>query len=177
MTSISLAVCRSERNLKRNQHYFHIIKISNLSNLSKLILIIISKRKLKSSGGSGHIAVFNTLAIGHTKHPHEQRISSWPFKNKLRGSNRQDYVFIRPPGISHGAFELRMDNVWFCKVLLLFQVESNTDLGPKRHSCAFVTVVLEEYSGPRRPGKLYLLYLQHVFNLLYIDYLGCTYCT
>ena len=97
--------------------------------------------------------MINTLAIGHTKHPHEQRISSWPFKKKLRGSNRQDYVFIRPPGISHGAFQLRMDNVWFCKVLLLFQVESNTDLGLKRHSCAFVTV-LEEYSGPRRPGTL-----------------------
>jgi hypothetical protein len=124
-------------------------------------------RKLKSSGGSGEIVVFNTLAIGHTKHPHEQRISSWPFKKKLRGSNRQDFVFIRPPGIAHGAFELRMDNVWFCKVLLLFQVESNTDVGLKRHSCAFVTV-LEEYSGPRRPGKFedYLFYLVH---LLYLD--------
>jgi hypothetical protein len=65
----------------------------------------------------------------------------------------QDYIFIRPPGISHGAFELRMDNVWFCKVLLLFHFESNTDVGLKRHSCAFVTV-LEEYSGPRRPGTL-----------------------
>ena len=158
--------------------YFYLDYICYLLHLNDLQNrgLLDTLRKLKSSGGSGHIAVFNTLAIGHTKHPHEQRISSWPFKNKLRGSNRQDYVFIRPPGISHGAFELRMDNVWFCKVLLLFQVESNTDLGPKRHSCAFVTV-LEEYSGPRRPGKLYLLYLQHVFNLLYIDYLGYTYCT
>ena len=38
-----------------------------------------------------------------------------------------------------------MDNVWFCKVLLLFQVESNTDVGLKRHSCAFVTVLEAEY--------------------------------
>jgi len=111
-------------------------------------------RKLKSTGGSGHIVIFNTLAIGHTKHPHEQRISSWPFPGeKLRASNRQDFVFIRPPGISHGAFQLRMDNVWFCKVLLLFQIESKTDLGWKRHSCAFVSV-LEEYTGPRRAGEL-----------------------
>ena len=154
--------------------YFYLDYICYLLHLNDLQNrgLLDTLRKLKSSGGSGHIAVFNTLAIGHTKHPHEQRISSWPFKNKLRASNRQDYVFIRPPGISHGAFELRMDNVWFCKVLLLFQVESNTDLGPKRHSCAFVTV-LEEYSGPRRPGKLYLSYLQHVFDLSNIDYLDC----
>ena len=79
-------------------------------------------RKLRSTQGTGHIAIFNTLAIGHTKHPNEQRISCWPFAGKkLRSSNRQDFVFIRPPGISHGAFELRMDNVWFCKILLLFQ--------------------------------------------------------
>ncbi len=79
--------------------------------------------------------------------------------------------------ISHGAFELRMDNVWLCKVLLLFQVESNTELGLKRHSCAFVTV-LEEYSGPRRPGNFndYLLNLEHLYNLDYINYLdhNCT---
>jgi hypothetical protein len=68
-------------------------------------------------------------AIGHTKHPNEQRISSWPFAvKKLSGANRQDSVFIRPPGISHGAFELRMDNVWFCKILLLFEIESKTAL-------------------------------------------------
>ena len=36
--------------------------------------------------------------------------------------------------------------------LLLFQVESKTDLGMKRHSCAFVSV-MEEYTGPRRPGE------------------------
>jgi hypothetical protein len=37
-------------------------------------------------------------------------------------------------------------------ILLLFQVESKTDLGLKRHSCAFVSV-LEEYAGPRQPGE------------------------
>ena len=123
-------------------------------------------RKLRSTGGTGHIVIFNTLAIGHTKHPNEQRISCWPFAGKkLRGSNRQDFVFIRPPGISHGAFELRMDNVWFCKILLFFQVESKTDVGLKRHSCAFVSV-LEEYSGHWRPGELLILLMILIMFIL-----------
>ena len=115
-------------------------------------------QKLRSSKGNGHFLIFNTLAIVHTKHPHEQRISSWPFVlKKLQKSNRHDFVFIRPPGISNGAFNLRMDNIWFCKILLLFQVELKTDFGMKRHSCAFVSV-MEEYTGPRRPGeRLFLL--------------------
>ena len=103
-------------------------------------------RKLRSTGGTGHIVIFNTLPIGHTKHPNEQRISCWPFAGKkLRGSNRQDFVFIRPPGISHGAFELRMDNVWF--------------------SCAFVSV-LEEYSGHWRPGELLILLMILIMFIL-----------
>jgi hypothetical protein len=39
-------------------------------------------RKLRSTRGSGHIVLFNTLAIGHTKHPKDQSISSWPFAAK-----------------------------------------------------------------------------------------------
>ena len=70
------------------------------------------------TGGSGHIVIFNTLAVGHTKHPNEQSIcSSGPFEAKiLKGTNRQDFVCIHPPGISHGAFELRMNIIWFCKI-------------------------------------------------------------
>ena len=55
-----------------------------------------------------------------------------------------------------------MDNVWFCKILLLFQVESKTDLSLKRHSCAFVSV-LEEYTGPLRPGELLILLIILIF--------------
>jgi hypothetical protein len=100
----------------------------------------------------GLIALFKTLSIGHTKHANEQRISCWPLAVKnLRGTNRQDFAFICPPGISHGAFELRVNNTWFCKVLLLFQVESLSDLGWKRHLCAFVAV-LQEYTGPWLQG-------------------------
>ena len=133
--------------------FFYLCYLFYLQNRALLDTL----RKLRSTGGTGHIVIFNTLAIGHTKHPNEQRISCWPFAGeKPRKSNRQDFVFIRPPGISHGAFELRMDNVWFCKILLLFQVESETGVGQKRHSCAFVSV-LEEYSGHWRPGELFIL--------------------
>jgi hypothetical protein len=34
-------------------------------------------------------------------------------KKKIRASNCQDFVFIWQPSISHGAFKLRMDHVWF----------------------------------------------------------------
>jgi hypothetical protein len=47
----------------------------------------------------------------------------------LQQSNRQDYVIIWPPGISDGTFQLRMDNIWFCKVLLLFSIDTMTDKG------------------------------------------------
>ena len=58
--------------------------------------------------------------------------------------------------MDHKCLHYYLDNVWFCKILLLFQVESKTDVGLKRHSCAFVSV-LEEYSGHRRPGELLIL--------------------
>jgi hypothetical protein len=66
-----------------------------------------------------------------------------------------------------------MDNVWFCKVLLLFQVESNTDLGLKRHVClchstgGVCTLDLMDLVN----FEDYLFYLKHLFYLIYIDYL------
>ena len=42
---------------------------------------------------------------------------------------RQDMVFILPPGIFEGVFQLRMDNIWFCKLLLLFKIRTMTDAG------------------------------------------------
>ena len=106
----------------------------------------------KSNTNSGHIVLYSTLLIGHTQHPGYMRISSWPFvEKKLRKTSRQDMVFIRPPGISEGAFELRMGNIWFCKLLLLFKIRSKTDTGMQMLDCAYVSV-LKEYSGPRRAG-------------------------
>jgi hypothetical protein len=125
--------------------------VSLLGNENRLDTLQI----LRSSAGRGHILLYNTLAIGHKKHPGEQRVSSWPFAvRKLRGSNRQVFVFIRPPGIARGAFELRMDDVWFCKLLLLFEIVSKTDAGLERHACVFLSV-MEEYTGVtgyRKPG-------------------------
>jgi hypothetical protein len=91
------------------------------------------------------------------------RISSWPFvPRKLQQTNRQDMVFIRPPGISDGAFQLRMDNIWFCKLLLLFKIHTKTDTGMQYLDCAYVSV-LEEYKGHRKPGQI-----QHILHILHI---------
>ncbi len=82
----------------------------------------------KSNTNAGHIILYSTLLIGHTEHPGYMHISSFLFVEKtLRRSNRQDMVFIRLPGISEGAFELRMGNIWFCKLLFLFKIRSKTD--------------------------------------------------
>ena len=77
------------------------------------------------------------------------------FKKKLRAGNSQAFDFIQPPGIFHGAFQLRKDVVWFGKMLLLFEAESKLDIGFKKHFCAFVSVV-EEYDGQRRPDTLFI---------------------
>ena len=70
-------------------------------------------------------------------------------------SNRQDLVFIRPPGIEEGGFTLRPvwpDNVWYCKGLLLFSIQAQTDQNGSTEElqCSFVSVLdpLEEPSVP-----------------------------
>jgi hypothetical protein len=74
------------------------------------------------------------------------------------------------PGISKGIYkgtsQLRIDNIWFCKLLLLFTVETKIDAGMKKQPCAFVSV-LEEYKGHRRPG-LYILHIFHIIHLYHI---------
>jgi hypothetical protein len=149
-------------------HIWHLDCLCYIQNIALLNTLWI----LHSTGGSGHITVFNTLAISHTKHPLEQRISCWPFTcKKLKGSNHQDFVFIRQPSISHGVFELWMDNLWFCKVLLLFQMESKMDMGWKRHSCAFVSA-MEEYTAPQLPGIVLSLLI--ILRLLIVQILLST---
>ncbi len=111
-------------------------------------------------GGSGHIALFRALLFGTTRFSGDQRILSWPFAgHRLGGSsgtNRRDLVTIRPPGTQDGGgFELVLDNVWFCRVLLLFKIKSQTDSGLKEFECAYVTV-LEQNTGRRAPGMLVL---------------------
>ncbi len=74
-------------------------------------------------------------------------------------------MFIRPPGISEGAFQLRMGNIWFGKLLLLFKIRSKTDDGMRDLDCAYVSV-LEEYTGPRRKG--YILHMMHITHISYL---------
>jgi hypothetical protein len=89
----------------------------------------------------------------------------WPFASKkLRKTNHQDWVFIRPPGVPLGEFQLKMDHVWFCKVLMLFSFVSKDDTGSKQHDCAYVSV-LDEYKGRRRPG-----------GIIYINRVKCIIC-
>jgi hypothetical protein len=64
------------------------------------------------NNNQGHIVLYATLLIGHTQHKGHMSVSLWPFvPRKLQQTNRQDMVFIHPPGISDGVFQLRMDNM------------------------------------------------------------------
>ncbi len=105
--------------------------------------------------------------IGHTEYPGNMRISSWPFvMKKLRQTNLQDMVFIRPPGISDGAFHLRMGNIWFCKILLRFKISTRTDTGMQQHECVYVSV-LEGYNGPRKAGHImHIMHIMHTKHIL-----------
>ncbi len=50
-------------------------------------------RLKKSNTTQGHICLYSTLLIGHTKHLGVMRISSWPLEpKKLLLSNRQEHL-------------------------------------------------------------------------------------
>ncbi len=59
----------------------------------------------------------------------------------MHRTNHQDMVFILPNGLSNGVLQLRMDNIWFCKLLLLFKISTMTGVGMQEHKCAFVSVL------------------------------------
>ena len=68
-----------------------------------------------SEQGEGHILLYGTLEIGHKEYPGYQRLQCWPFaEQKYYGFNREDCVFIRPPGVE--SFSLAPDNVCHCLV-------------------------------------------------------------
>ncbi len=84
----------------------------------------------QSKNNRGHIVLYSTLLIWHTQHKGHMRLSLWQFvQRKLQQTNRQGMVFIRQSGISDGAFQLKMDNIWFCKLLPLFKIHTKTDTG------------------------------------------------
>ncbi len=128
--------------------------------------------------------VLNTLCLHHSNNNKESHLpllhppdraytTSW--SNHLNASillaicakeicNHQDMVFICPPGISDGDFQLRMDNIWFHKMLLLFKINMDTDTKMQQHQCAFVSVLEEpenknqdiQKSGPCRQTDIQL---------------------
>ncbi len=72
-------------------------------------------------------------------------------------------VYISPPGISEDAFQIRMDNIWFCKLLLLFKIHTKKDTGMQYRERAYVSV-LEEYTGQRRLG--HILHIEYILHIL-----------
>ncbi len=68
-------------------------------------------------------------------------------------------MFIRQPGISDGAFQLRMGNP------VPNQYKDPADTGMQQHECAHVSV-LEEYNLPRNAG--YIVYIVHIMHIMHI---------
>ena len=109
--------------------------------------------------------MYSTLLIEHKNYPGEQRVCCWPFKGRqLQKSNSQDMVMVQPPGINKGGFQLRIDNVWFCKVLFLFSFVSQNDQARKQHDYANIR---EEDAQVAYicipPVNMHILHILHIF--------------
>jgi hypothetical protein len=90
--------------------------------------------------GDGHFALFGTLEIGHTLYSGVQRVQCFPFPEmQFYGSNREDFVFVRPPGVER--FVLEPDNVWYGRVKLLFSISVQSDLSEAvtKIDCAYIS--------------------------------------
>ena len=110
---------------------------------------------LQSAKHGGHLRMYSTLLIGHKNIQGSSVSAAGPSRagsfKSLSVSRRQNMVMVRPTFIDKGGFQLRIDNVWFWRVLFLFSLVSQNDQPRKQHDCALVSV-LEEYKGRRRPG-------------------------
>ena len=90
--------------------------------------------------GEGHFSLFGTLEIGHKIHSGVQRVQCWPFPElQYYGINREDFVFVRPPGVER--FVLDPDSVWYGRVRLLFSMSVQIDGSDefKKIDCAYVS--------------------------------------
>ena len=58
-------------------------------------------------------------------------------------SNREDYVFVLPPGVDQ--YELAPDNVWYGRIKLLFSISVQSDVSdePITIDCAYVSFCYE----------------------------------
>ena len=67
-----------------------------------------------------------------------------PFSEILYyGASREDYVFVRPPGVNQ--FELTPDNVWYGRIKLLFSISVQSDVSVEitKIDCAYVSFCYE----------------------------------
>jgi hypothetical protein len=127
--------------------YLDVHALVQKEELRELLATLNVRPALKDSG---HFRIFGTLAIGHAVHRGFQRLHCWPFPDlKFYGANRQDHCIVRPPGEAAQGFTPTPDNVWYCKILLLFDMEANSDSGPRQYQCAYVALL--EQLKPRQP--------------------------
>ncbi len=88
--------------------------------------------------GEGHIRMFGTLEIGHLVHPGVQRLQCYPWAELIYfGFNREDFVFVRPPGVQ--SFVLSPDNIWHGCLKLLFRI---TVKASRRYGRCFHLILL-----------------------------------
>ena len=89
-----------------------------------------------SNNNRGYIVLYSTLLMGHTEHAGQMRISSLPFvPKKSKGLNRQDMVFVHPPGILTGLFSwgwITSGSANFCSYSKFIQGQT--------HACSTVSV-------------------------------------
>ncbi len=106
----------------------------------------------------------------HNAHKRAAYFLSSICSEKIQGSNRQDCVFIRPPGISHGAYKLRMDNVKFFSCSRWSQQQTSAGKSTHVRSSQLLRNTLD-----LSDQVFYLDYLGYLANLLqsgYLVYLG-----
>ena len=82
-------------------------------------------------------------------YPGVQRVQFFPFSGmQYYASNREDPVFVRPPGVNW--FDLTPDNVWYGRIKLLFSmsVQSDGSVEPIKIDCVYVLFCYEIQLGP-----------------------------
>ena len=94
----------------------------------------------KTPDGDGEVAFFGGIRIGHARFKGHQLVYTVPFPEKLfRGKcNRQDFVFVRPPGNDPEQFHPDPDNVWYGQCLLSFSIIVQGDKPEDRFMCKLV---------------------------------------
>ncbi len=66
-----------------------------------------------------------------------------------------------------------MDNIWFCKLLLLFAIESK-DVGSQHHVCISL-FVMQEYTGCQNKLHMRLMiHMQHTENMANLEHMLTT---